>query len=316
MRHEFLDLLACPACGAHLSVSADAGGSELVCVGCASRFATVDGMPLLLPESAALPDTTARAFSAQWRLREAGYYEQETLYGETAEREVASFLSRFSIGSPTDLNGKTILDAGCGCGRLTNNLAHLAPDVLVVGGDRSDAAWIAHRQCQGAGNVLVVQMDLLRAPFRPGSFDYVYADGLLPAVPDLSIALRSADRLVRPGGRLFVWVYPRVFNPYRALRNLLVKPYRLPLRVLRAVEWTAGIPFWLAFKMCELLLGARRRSLGEVLFNLHDNLAPEHQHRRRPDEIEAAFAALGYVDVQAIGPPTGVVGTKPARPAE
>jgi SAM-dependent methyltransferase/uncharacterized protein YbaR (Trm112 family) len=313
MRQQFLDLLACPTCGATLRSVGEPDRAALACTRCTASYPVRGGMPGLLREAGDSRDATSVAFAQQWQLQDAGRFEQETIYGETAEQELASFRARFGIASPADLDGKRILDVGCGSGRLTRNLARWAPGALVVGGERSDAAWIAHRRCSDTPNALVAQLDLFHPPFQPESFDYVYADGVLPHVPDPEAALRSLDRLVRPGGRIFVWIYPRRFSPYRAVRDVLVRPYQLPGSVQRAVGWAVGVPLWMAFKLYEPLSGPRRRSLHEVRFMIHDNLAPEFQHRRRSGEIEAAFHRLGYVAVKSSAPPTGVVATKPAR---
>jgi SAM-dependent methyltransferase len=283
--------------------------ATIACQSCGAHYPLLDGMPSLLPGKD-IDTGTQRAFGRQWTMQDEGSYEQETIYGETAEAELQSFLDRFGIRSPEELRGKRILDIGCGSGRLTRNLALYAPDAFVVGGDLSDAARIAHRRCRDLPNAVVAQLDCLKPPFASRTFDYIYADGILPAVPALEPALASLDRLMRPGGKFFAWVYPRTFSPYRLIRDVLVRPDRLPLGVQRSIEWVAGVPLWAAFKIWEPLRGSRRRSLGEVIFTLHDNLAPPNQHRRRPAEMASALQRLGYTHVQALPPHTGIVGTK------
>jgi SAM-dependent methyltransferase len=296
----------CPSCRGALEVR----DGHLACAGCSASYPIVDRMPCLLPVQA-VDAKTARAFGTQWDLQASGAYEETTIYGETEAMELQSFLDRFGIVDPRSLDGKRILDIGCGSGRLTRNLALYAPGAWVAGGDLSSAARIAHRRCRDLPNAFVAQMDLLVPPFEPDSFDLVYADGVLGHVPDLEQALASLDRLVRPGGKLFCWTYPTSFSPYRFVRDALVQPWRLPLAAQRSIEWMAGVPLWAAFKIFERMRGPRRRSLGEVIFTLHDNLAPPFQHRRSPDAFAAAFRALGYRDVHALDPPSGIVGTKP-----
>jgi SAM-dependent methyltransferase len=269
----------------------------------------------MLPDEDAAQAATQNAFGRQWALREAGRYEQDTLYGETAADELQSCLDRFEIRSPNELAGRRILDVGCGSGRLTRNLALWAPAATILGGDLTNSARIAHARCKDVANARVLQFDLLRPPFRPASFDYVYADGVLPHVPSPEAGLASLDRLVRPGGRLFCWIYPRRFSPYRLARDFLRRADRLPVAAQRAIETAAGAPLWAAFKLWEIGHPGRRRSYREVRFMLHDNLAPEFQHRREPQEMAAEFEKLGYVDVRALDPPTGIVGTKGASGA-
>ena len=312
MRPETLDVFVCPVCAGALQNGGvpAAATPRLICSQCAARYPIFDDMPSLLP-GRATDEHTQQAFGRQWTLQDEGAYERATIYGETEEAELASFLDRFAVTGPEALAGRRILDIGCGSGRLTRNIALYAPGAVVVGGDLSDAAHIAHRRCRDLPNAVVAQVDLLKPPFAASSFDFIYGDGVLPTVPNFEAGLTSLDRLLRPGGRIFAWTYPRSFSPYRLVRDVLVRPDRLPLGVQRAIEWTVGVPLWLAFKLHEPLRGRRRRSLGEVIFTLHDNLAPPYQHRLRPDEAVAMFERHGYVDVRAMPPWTGVVGTKP-----
>jgi SAM-dependent methyltransferase len=268
-------------------------------------------MPILIPDTAPI-DRTDLAFETQWELHARGAFEKDTIYGESAAAELTSFLTRFAIETPAALAGKRILDVGCGSGRLTRNLAVYAPAACIVGGDRSGVARFAHRQCRELRNALVVQFDLHAPPFGAETFDFIYADGVLPHVPDPAAALRRLDRLLRPGGRLFVWMYPRGFSPYRFVRDLLLRSCRYPPAVQQALCWMFGVPLHAAFKLYEPLRGPRRRSLREVVFMLHDNLTPEFQHRRTPGELAADFALLGYT-TRALDPPVGIVGTKPGE---
>ena len=99
--------------------------------------------------------------------------------------------------------GETILDLGCGTGRLTAQLAAGAADGLVVGLDYSSAmlsqarAWLA-RQAPGVG---LVRADAAALPFAE-TFDAVFSAATLHWVPDHAAAFRSIFRALRPGGRL------------------------------------------------------------------------------------------------------------------
>lgn len=315
------DLLRCPGCVAPLvavpsssPASAPGPAADLRCATCGTVYPSVDGLPCLLPEGQVeSTDLTSIAFGRQWMLQADGSFEADTIYGETAEEEMQVFFARLGI-EPGDLVGRRLLDIGCGSGRLTGNLARRVPQAIVVGGDRSDSARLAHRRCRDLPNALVVKLDLHRPPFAPETFDFIYADGVLPAVPDLEVGLRSLDRLLRPGGRLFMWTYPRTFSPYRLLRDVLIQPYRFPAGLHSALEWGLGLPLWAAFKLYEPLRGRRRRSLREVRFQLHDNFVPQYQHRRTPAQVAATLAGMGYVDIAAVGQATGVAGTKAPRP--
>ena len=91
-----------------------------------------------------------------------------------------------------------VLDAGCGEGTLTRELARRAD--LVVGLDL-DAATVTSARRRGGASY--VRADLLSPPFGPGTFDAVVCVTALHHV-DEEQGLRRLAELVRPGGRLLV----------------------------------------------------------------------------------------------------------------
>ena len=79
----------------------------------------------------------------------------------------------------------------------------------VVGMDLSGAVIAAKELTAEFANVAVVKGDLLRTPFAEASFDHIYSLGVLDHTPDPRCAFLSLARLLKPGGRIVVWVYPR-----------------------------------------------------------------------------------------------------------
>jgi SAM-dependent methyltransferase len=90
---------------------------------------------------------------------------------------------------------------------------------------------------EGLPGVSLARGDLLRPPFRPGSFDHIYSLGVLDHTPDPRAAFLALAKLLKPGGRIAVWVYQRerpalerVIEAHRAVSR------RLPLRALMALS--------------------------------------------------------------------------------
>ena len=128
-----------------------------------------------------------------------------------------------------------MLDAGCGMGRYLRVAAEAG--ARVVGLDLSVAVVAARAMTADLPGVAVVRGDLLRPPFAPGRFDHIYALGVLDHTPDPRAAFLALARLLKPGGRIAIWVYPRerpalerIIRAHRAVST------RLPLGVLVAAS--------------------------------------------------------------------------------
>ena len=133
---------------------------------------------------------------------------------------------------PIDLEGQLVLDAGCGMGRYLRIAAESSAS-LVVGLDLSHAVVAARELTTELAKVAVVRGDLLKLPFPPASFDQIYSLGVLDHTPDPRAAFLGLAELLKPGGKIAVWVYPRerpevewIMNFQRAFST------RLPLPLL------------------------------------------------------------------------------------
>ena len=52
----------------------------------------------------------------------------------------------------------------------------------------------------------------MNLPFADGAFDVVYSIGVLHHTPDTKWAFLSLSRLVKPGGRIAIWVYSTILR--------------------------------------------------------------------------------------------------------
>lgn len=100
--------------------------------------------------------------------------------------------------------GETVLDAGCGTGRLTALLLERLPRGRVVAVDLSQNMLEEARQHLSTGfggRVHVVRADLAALPFD-ATFDGVFSTAAFHWVPDHPRLFRSLYRSLRPGGWL------------------------------------------------------------------------------------------------------------------
>ncbi len=229
-----------------------------------------------------------------------------------AEEDRATFFNRTGLTTEL-LEGKLVLDAGCGMGRYLR-IAAGEPCGHVIGMDLSRAVEAARELTADLTGVSVVRGDLLRLPFSAESFDVIYSLGVLDHTPDPRSAFLGLARLVKPGGRIVVWVYQRerslvewIMNGQRAIST------RLPLPVLELLcHMTAPIG-----GLKRRLFSSRRRVVQRLGVALHlltigvsmhpdaevrvcdtlDWYAPRYLSRHTLDQVAGWFREAGLEEV-------------------
>jgi SAM-dependent methyltransferase len=185
---------------------------------------------------------------------------------------------------------------------------------LIVGLDLSQAVLAARELTTALPQVGVVKGDLMRLPFPPESFDVIYSLGVLDHTPDPRAAFLELAGLLKPGGRIAVWVYPRerallewIMNAQRAIST------RLPLglleflcrlsvpigglkRKLMASPWRLIERLGVALNVATI--GVSMHPDPEVrLCDTLDWYAPKHMSRHTFSEIAGWFRDAGLTDV-------------------
>jgi spectinomycin phosphotransferase/16S rRNA (guanine(1405)-N(7))-methyltransferase len=201
MKASLLPLLRSPVDGSELSLeSAQEADGEIVAGtlvdGGGNRFPVADGVPLFAEEAGS--DET---FAFKWR-KIGGSYGHE---GETRRQRQQWYLDRFGYESRQALldalDSKVVLDAGCGSGVDSAMFSESGATVVSVDLSR-EAALATYGHLGSLPNVHVLQGDINRLPFGPGTFDYVSSDQVLHHTPDTETAFAALVPLMKPGGRI------------------------------------------------------------------------------------------------------------------
>ncbi|MBX3265914.1 MAG: methyltransferase domain-containing protein [Acidobacteria bacterium] len=249
MRQTLLEKLVCPKCKdvlATLDTSDEIIEGELECTGCNSRFPISNGIPRFVPM-----ENYASSFGYQWnrfRKEQLDSYNGTTLsadrfWGETGWNK-------------KELKGRWVVDAGCGAGRFLD--AASSSEAEIIGVDISSAIDAAKESLEGRENVHFVQASIYELPFREGTIDYCYCIGVIQHTPDTRASLRAIAKIVKPGGKLAVTIYPRkawtkLFSKY------WFRPFTKRLRketLLKLVEGVMPVAFPLTNVLFKLpLLG-------------------------------------------------------------
>jgi SAM-dependent methyltransferase len=263
------------------------------------------GIPRLLPEGAVPPPE----FERQWR----HYGRLPRLFGKDAAEMRANLVNE-RMGSRIRApwyRGKTVLDAGCGHGRYLGAFASLG--AVAVGVDATEAVEAAQVP-RDDPSVHLVQGDVLALPFADETFDLAFCDGVLHHTADPRRGFAELARVVRPGGAVYAWLYPRegrlreaVFGAARAVTT------RLP------GAWVRGVAFALApaTLFVRSYSGTRlgRATWAECAQVVHDWLAPRRQSHHTFDEARDWALACGLADVERLPVPVGIVAWKPVAAA-
>jgi SAM-dependent methyltransferase/uncharacterized protein YbaR (Trm112 family) len=237
MKPEILPLLTCPACpGVDLSLKDPVFEHERVfsgglrCAHCSTIYPIVQGIPRFLNstnhgQNLTVQDKIARNFGEAWQL-----YAKDRVNPYTQEQ----FLDWIAPLTPPDFKNRRVLDLGCGLAGFSEFAASYGPR-HIVGLDISSALDSAIPLLQTHENLSLIQGDLLNPPFKEGSFDLIYSIGVLHHLEQPEAGFQSAASLLKPGGRLFFWVYGRENN---ALVVYGVDPLRkllchLPVPIVR-----------------------------------------------------------------------------------
>ncbi len=133
------------------------------------------------------------------------------------------------INSHVPLDGKRVVDIGCGGGILSDSMARKGAEVLGI--DLSGKALkVAQLHALEAGTTNVAYREVSAetlAAEQPGSFDVVTCMEMLEHVPDPASIARSCAALAKPGGWVFFSTINR--NPKSFLFAIVGAEYVLNL---------------------------------------------------------------------------------------
>jgi ubiquinone/menaquinone biosynthesis C-methylase UbiE len=108
-----------------------------------------------------------------------------------------------------ELRGKHVLDIAVGTG--FSAVTYARAGAVVTGIDITDYAILQTKknfELRGLTGT-ILKMDAQTLDFPDNTFDFVSAHGCLMHMPDTERAVREIFRVLKPGGRIYVWMYHR-----------------------------------------------------------------------------------------------------------
>lgn len=314
MNDTLLQWLCCPCCGESLTLFAERrDGTEveegILSSSCGSKYPIHEGIPRFVAS-----DSYSSSFSFEWQLHCRTQIDSANTESRMAGASESAFCGRVDFPL-SDLSGKLVLDAGCGSGRYAEVAAKHGAEVIGV--DLSLAVNAARKDLREWSNVHLVQADLFALPFAPAKFDFIYSFGVLHHTPDCAAAFRQLSRLLKPGGKLSVFVYSS-YNKAIVFSSAMwrILTTRLPKRLLYYLSFIA-VPLYFVYRIP--LIGHIGRAIFVIpmipnwrwrVLDTFDWYSPKFQSKHTHWELFHWFENEGFTDMKVLPGEVTMLGKK------
>lgn len=282
---DFLDRLRCPQTGERLFF--DEARGVLFATASGKTYPVIEGIPRFVAQE------HLASFGLQWNKYEVAHEDEDR----------ATFQAKTGV-SLAELSGLRVLDAGCGGGRYCRLVGEAGADV--IGADHSSAVDKAAKLCAGLDNVRFVQADLKRLPLEPESFDFAFSIGVMHHDIRTRDVFDAVAKMVKPGGRLAVWLYARnqawqeALNDWLRRRTVTMPPEQLE-RWCKVGAWLGGVPL-VNKSLNKLVNFSSHPNWENRVCDTFDWYAPQYQHHHTIEELSSWFEEAGFGELRVLPP--------------
>ena len=155
------------------------------------------------------------SFGYQWNSFPLSQIDEKNNIDESSVR----LFSETSLNE-NNIKNKSVIEIGCGAGRFLNIIKKYNPSLL-VGVDASNAVdSLSNHLNLKNKNLLIVQADIFRLPFKLNIFEHVFSIGVLHHTPDPFLAFKKISLLTKINGDLSISVYENSLA-HRSTKNTI-----------------------------------------------------------------------------------------------
>lgn len=205
--------------------------------------------------------------------------------------------------STEEVQGKTILDSGCGTGIFSiifaNHGAGKVTGIDISEGSLGTARGLAEKF--KLDNAFFERQDMLDLPYNNDTFDIVWAWGTVHHTTDPYRAIDELSRVLKPGGAILLAVYTRTRLTFlhEIIRKILVRTPRKSWTLLSKVMAFFLAPVVFFFKKREK--SRQGEKLEELILDWY--FVPI-RHYYYPDEIKQYLEKRGF-EIEQFLPASG-----------
>ena len=181
-------------------------------------------------------------------------------------------------------HGGKLLDIGCGVGITTAIISSLNPELDVIGIDIVETEIWRILYKYGARYAMYEAQNL---PYKNSSFDYCTAFGVMEHTTDDTEFLIEVNRILKPGGHLFIFNLPSKYALFERLGNLGgVKSHDVTYTLPKMRDLMKSTRFNIIAAKREFLLPAQLERINENSFRLYN------KYYKTIDKIDLCLAKL------------------------
>lgn len=228
------------------------------------------------------------SFSSEWEAHQEN--SMETTWGFTVEARYEQFLLEVEVAE-ADIQNKTLLDAGCGNGMLTEYLS--TKGLLSFGIDFSNSVFGAESK-RKSDNVCFLRGDLQHPPFANDFFDFVVSNGVIHHTPDTEQTFITLAGTVKKDGRFFIWLYEKKGGLFWKIKRLLFDFFRmivsrLPASMQKIIVGIFTRTLFLFYKVT-----GKKLDYHTLQVDMYDSLTPRWRWYHTPEEVSRWYFESGF----------------------
>ncbi len=228
------------------------------------------------------------SFSQEWEAH--SKLEMDTTWGMTLQSRFEQF--QYETQSLYEnLDGKVMLDAGCGNGLLTEHFSNRG--LLMIGIDFSTSVFDAEKR-RTSENCCFIQGNLMSPPFRDETFEIVVSNGVLHHTPNTEITFRRVAKTVKKNGKFYLWLYSRKGTIYWKFKRRVFDYLRIVICRMPPLGKKLSVQFIAFLLYYSYLICGKKLDKNTLEIDIYDSVTPRWRYYHTPEEISRWFYEAGF----------------------